>query len=135
MTLMTLLSHIATQTRSRPIRCAPDVFYGHVIRLHANAIHPVEGRARSAPLLDVDVGLLAADVGKAAAHALDRRHGERDLLLAVHVRGQHTQNVREVRRVHYQTLQHNDAPGTFSAQTAWAGVAGPSSERACHMYQ
>lgn len=48
---------------------------------------------RGAPLVDVHLGLLAADVGEAAADTPDGGQREHDLLLAVDVGVQHTQNV------------------------------------------
>jgi len=48
------------------------------------------------PLVHVDVGLLADDVGEAAPHTLDGGHGEHDLLLPIHVSVQQTQDMLEV---------------------------------------
>jgi hypothetical protein len=48
------------------------------------------------PLVHVDVGLLADDVGEAAPNTLYGGHGEHDLLLPIHVGVQQTQNMLEV---------------------------------------
>ena len=53
-----------------------------------------------APLVEVDLGLFAADVGEAAPHTLDRGERELHLHLAVQVGVQHAQDVLEVRLVH-----------------------------------
>ena len=50
----------------------------------------------NSPLVHVDVGLLADDVGEAAADTLDGGHGEHDLLLPIHVGVQQTQDMLEV---------------------------------------
>merc|ERR1719188_1799739 len=51
-------------------------------------------------LRQVDVGLLQHDVGVAAPDALDGRHGEHDVPLAVDVGVHHTEDVLEVLRDH-----------------------------------
>lgn len=48
------------------------------------------------PLAHVNLGLLAHQVGKAAPDTADGGHGVHDLLLAVHVGVEHTQNVLEL---------------------------------------
>jgi hypothetical protein len=53
-------------------------------------------KARRLPLVHVDVGLLADDVGEAAPDTLDWGHGEHDLLLPIHVGVQQTQDMLEV---------------------------------------
>jgi len=50
----------------------------------------------NSPLVHVDVGLLADDVGEAAADTLDGGEREHDLLLPIHVGVQQTQDVLEV---------------------------------------
>jgi len=50
----------------------------------------------TSPLVHVDVGLLADDVGEAAADTLDGGEREHDLLLAIHVGVEQTQDVLEV---------------------------------------
>lgn len=51
---------------------------------------------QNAPQAKVDLGLLAADVGVAAANTLDRGQGVGDALLAIDVGVKNTQNVRKV---------------------------------------
>lgn len=65
------------------------------------SIMQVSGAARdlpagSSPLAHVDLSLLAHQVGKAAPNTADGGHGVHDLLLAVHVGVEHTQNVLEL---------------------------------------
>jgi hypothetical protein len=50
----------------------------------------------ASPLVHVDVGLLADDVGEPTANTLDGGHGEHDLLLPIDVGVQQTQDVLEV---------------------------------------
>jgi hypothetical protein len=50
-----------------------------------------------APLVQVDIGLLADKVGISAAHTLDSGQGVHDLLFAVDIRVEETQNELEVR--------------------------------------
>lgn len=57
------------------------------------------------PLVHINVGLLADDVGEAAPDTLDGGHSEHDFLLPVHVRVLHTQNVLEL-FICYQRLQN-----------------------------
>lgn len=40
---------------------------------------------RAIPFIHVHLGLLADQVGKPSAYTLDRRQGEHDLLLSVHI--------------------------------------------------
>jgi hypothetical protein len=53
-------------------------------------------REREEPLVHVDVGLLADDVGEAAADTFDGGESEHYLLLSVHVRIEDTQYVLEL---------------------------------------
>ena len=48
------------------------------------------------PLVHIDVGLLAAQVGVSSTNTLDRRQGVHDVLFAINVRVEHTQNVLEL---------------------------------------
>jgi len=59
---------------------------------------------RGVPLAEVDIGLLAHEVGKAAPNALDGGQGVHDLVAPVHVRVQHTQDVLEA-LIGHQSLQ------------------------------
>jgi len=61
------------------------------------------GAPGGVPLAEVDVGLLADEVGKATPDALDGSQGVHDLVAPVHVRVQHTQDVLEP-LVHHQSL-------------------------------
>ena len=61
----------------------------------------------NSPLVHVDVGLLADDVGEAAADTLDGGEREHDLLLAIHVGVEQTQDVLEV-LPRDQRLQKNE---------------------------
>ena len=45
------------------------------------------------PLLHVNLSLLAGEVRESPPNTPDRRHGEHDLLLAIYVGVEHTQNV------------------------------------------
>jgi hypothetical protein len=56
------------------------------------------------PLVQVNVGLLAHNVGETATNTLDGGQGEDDLLLTVDVRVEHTENVLEIILLH-QSLQ------------------------------
>lgn len=55
---------------------------------------------RTCPLLEVHLSLLAHQVGEPPAHAADGGHGVHDLLLAIHVCVQQTQNVLKVITLH-----------------------------------
>ncbi len=57
------------------------------------------------PLPHVNLSLLAGKVGEPPADTPDRRHGEHDLLLAIHVGVEHTQNVLKA-LVCYERLQN-----------------------------
>ena len=59
-------------------------------------MNQLQNPIQNSPLVHVDVGLLADDVGEAAADTLDGGHGEHDLLLAIHVGVEQTQDVLEV---------------------------------------
>ena len=48
---------------------------------------------RSAPLVQVDIGLFADKVGVTTAHTLDLRQGVHDLALAINVGVEETQDV------------------------------------------
>ena len=61
-------------------------------------IYLVGGQLAGA-LLQVDVALLACDVGDAATDTADRRQREHHLLPAIHVRVAHAQDVLEVLRL------------------------------------
>ena len=69
-------------------------------------------------LRQVDVGLLEHDVGVAAPDALDGRHGEHDVALAVDVRVHHTEDVLEVLRDHQRHLgsRGGGLPGSETAR-------------------
>ena len=56
------------------------------------------------PFLEVDLSLLADDVRETPADTLDSGHGVHDVLLAINVGVEHTQNVLEV-VCGYQRLQ------------------------------
>ena len=69
-------------------------------------------RAGDAPLVEVDIGLLADDVGVAATDTLDLRQGVHDLALAVNISVEQTQDVlRVVRRLSLAQIR-SYAPGT-----------------------
>ena len=57
------------------------------------------------PLPHVNLSLLAGKVGESPPNTPDRRHGEHDLLLAIHVGVEHTQNVLKA-LVCYERLQN-----------------------------
>ena len=69
-------------------------------------------------LRQVDVGLLEHDVGVAAPDALDGRHGEHDVPLAVDVGVHHTEDVLEVLRDHQRHLgsRGGGLPGSETAR-------------------
>lgn len=52
--------------------------------------------AQLLPLAEVQLRLLAADVGEAATNTPDGGQGVHNLLLAINVSVEHTQNMREV---------------------------------------
>lgn len=54
------------------------------------------GAMSNIPFLDVNLGLLAADIRESAADTSNRRQSEHDLLLAINVGVEHTQNVLEL---------------------------------------
>lgn len=62
---------------------------------------------RRLPLLEVNVGLLANQVGEAATATLDGSEGVHDLTLAVNVGVHHTQDVRELVLVQDQSLYNH----------------------------
>jgi len=66
------------------------------VRHHRHQPLQLVRRQLAGPLVHVDVGLLADDVGEAAADTLDGGHREHDLLLPIHVGVQQTQDVLEV---------------------------------------
>lgn len=74
------------------------------LRQSRAASPPCARQCPHAPTVQVNLGLLAADVGVAATNTTDGGQGVHNLVLAVHVRVQHTQNVREVLGRH-QRLQ------------------------------
>ena len=53
-------------------------------------------KEKGRPLIHVNIGLFADDVGETATNTLDRGHGEHNLLLSINVRVLHTQNVLEI---------------------------------------
>ena len=61
------------------------------------------------PLLEVNLSLFADDVGETSSKTLDRGHGVHDVLLAVNIGVQHTQNMLKVvggdQRLHKQRQQ------------------------------
>merc|ERR1711988_2012844 len=73
---------------------------------HSDEALDLVGSELAGALVQENVGLLAADVRETTTNTLDGGHCKRDLLLAVHVCGKHTQNVREVRRVEHQSHVH-----------------------------
>lgn len=66
---------------------------------------------REEPLVHVYVGLLADDVGEAAADTFDGGKSEHYLLLSVHVRIEDTQNVLEL-LIGHQRLRFPPPPDT-----------------------
>lgn len=71
---------------------------------------------RKAPLVHVDVGLFADDIGQTAANTFDGGHGEHYLLLAIDVGVEHSQNVLELfvrnQRLHFRIPQTNQSSNT-----------------------
>ena len=66
---------------------------------------------RSAPLVEVDLSLLAANVREATADTLDRGEGEHDLDLTIKVGVQHTQDVLKVGLVHDERPGNGEGSG------------------------
>lgn len=64
--------------------------------LGTRAAPPQLPRSTNSPLAHVNLSLLAGEVGEAATNTADGGQGVHDLLLAIHVGVQHTQNVLKV---------------------------------------
>lgn len=64
---------------------------------------------RPSPLPQIDLSLLADQVGESPPQTLDRSHGVHDLLLSVNVGVQHTQNVLEVFLGHQRLQQEGNS--------------------------
>lgn len=66
------------------------------MRISASRLFFHSIRSGALPLGEVDIGLLADQVGVAAANTLDLGQGVHDLLLSINVGVEETQNVLEV---------------------------------------